>query len=244
VIPALREFARGVRYAVGGFDLVFRPGIRVYAFIPLLINVLLFAGVVIYGARLLHDFIHAWLPGAWEWLSWLIWPLFAFIAFTVVFFCFTLVANLVAAPFNGLLAGAAEASLTGVNATDSGDMIRLPREIAGAIVSELRKFAYFIVRVIPLLLLFFLPGLQFFAPFLWFLFGSWMLALEYLDFPMGNHGIAFPDQRDAARAERSLALGFGAGALVLAMIPVINFMAIPVTVCGATRLWLERIRRR
>ena len=80
------------------------------------------------------------------------------------------------------------------------------------------------------------------APFLWFLFGAWMLTLEYMDYPMGNHGIIFPEQRQTLSAKRQLAFGFGVGAMAITLIPVVNFIAIPVIVCGATKLWVEKIR--
>ncbi len=69
-----------------------------------------------------------------------------------------------------------------------------------------------------------------------------MLALEYMDFPMGNHGILFPDQRKSLWGKRKITFGFGVGALVLTLIPVANFIAIPVIVCSATKLWVERIQ--
>ena len=52
----------------------------------------------------------------------------------------------------------------------------------------------------PLLLLQFVPLLNVVAPVLLFLFGAWMFALEYLDYPMGNHGALFREVRAARRA--------------------------------------------
>ncbi|MGH8120148.1 MAG: EI24 domain-containing protein, partial [Gammaproteobacteria bacterium] len=103
-------------------------------------------------------------------------------------------------------------------------------------------FTYFALRAVPLILLFFIPLLQFAAPFLWLLFGAWLLALEYLDFPMGNHGLAFPEQKNRLQQKRRLALGFGAGIFTLTMIPIANFLAVPVGVCAATRLYIGHLR--
>jgi len=236
------DFISGFKYALKGFSLILKPRVRLYVVIPLLINSLLFAGAFIYGANLVNDFIDSWLTGWWEWLRWLLWPLFVIVALTVIFFCFTIVANLIAAPFNGFLAEAAELHLSGVKLSDTGGQSQLPAQIKKAIKSEFKKFTYFALRAVPLFILFFIPIIQFAAPFLWFLFGAWVLALEYMDYPMGNHGIIFPEQRNAMKAKRQLALGFGMGALVLTLIPVINFIAIPVAVCGATKMWVERIR--
>ena len=239
----MKDFVAGIKYVTAGFGLIIKPGIRLYVLIPMLINAILFAGVITFGAHMLNDFINTTLTGWLEWLRWLLWPLFVIIALTVVFFCFSILANLIAAPFNGFLAEAAEAHITGVTLSDTDGFLQLPTLIKKAIKSEFKKFTYFIVRIIPLLILFIVPVVgQMVAPFLWFIFGAWMLALEYMDYPMGNHGIIFPEQRQVLANKRQLAFGFGLGALLLTLMPVINFIAIPVIVCGATKLWVERLR--
>lgn len=238
----MSDFIAGFKYVLDGFGAILKPGVRFHVLIPLLINALLFAGVITCGANILHDFINTWLTGWWEWVRWLLWPLFVIVAMTVIFFCFSIVANLFAAPFNGFLSAAVEYRMTGIKPDTGGGLAQLPGEIKKAALSEGRKFIYFALRVIPLILLFFIPFIQFAAPFIWFLFGAWMLALEYLDFPMGNHGISFPEQKNILKQRRQLTLGFGTGVLLLTMIPIANFLAIPVGVCAATRLYIERLR--
>jgi CysZ protein len=238
----MQDFISGIKYVTAGFSLITRPGIRLYMLIPMLINAILFAGVITFGAHLLGDFIDTTLTGWLEWLRWLLWPLFVIIALTIVFFCFSIVANLIAAPFNGFLAEATEVHLTSIKLSDAGNLKQLPADIIKAIKSEFKKFTYFSIRAIPLLILFVIPLIQIAAPFLWLIFGAWMLALEYMDFPMGNHGVTFPKQRQTLWSKRKITFGFGIGALILTLIPVANFIAIPVIVCGATKMWVERIR--
>ena len=237
----MTDFIKGVKFAFGGFGLINKPGIRLYVLLPLVINTLLFTLVIVYGAGLMGDFIDRLLAHwTWlEWFTWLLWPLFAIVMLIAVFFCFAVVANLIGAPFNGFLAAAVESRLTGTAGTDSGH--GLLYEIVMALKSELVKFLYFIVRAIPLLLLLLIPVI---GPVIWFFFGAWMLALEYLDYPMGNHGMFFPDIRQNARSRRALALGFGSGVLLLTMIPLVNFIAMPVAVAGATRLYLDEFKSR
>ena len=74
---------------------------------------------------------------------------------------------------------------------------------------------------------------------IWFLFTAWMMAIEYGDYPMGNHDIIFKQQREKFADNRQLAFGFGTGVMLLTMIPVVNFLAMPVAVAGATRLYVE-----
>ena len=238
----MNDFTTGFKYVLSGFKLIIQPGIRVYVLIPLLINTILFASVIAYGSNLLSDFLDSWSTGWWEWIKWILWPLFVLISLAVIFFCFSIVANLIAAPFNGLLAEAVESKLSNTMLTDTGSIKAIPEEIIKAMKSESRKFLYFIIRAIPLLLLFIIPILQVAAPFLWVLFASWMLALEYIDYPMGNHGIVFPEQRKIMTIKKKQTFGFGLGIMLLTFIPVINFVAMPVAVAGASKMWVEKLK--
>ncbi|MFQ5661151.1 MAG: sulfate transporter CysZ [Gammaproteobacteria bacterium] len=241
----MNDVITGFGYILAGFKLIVKPRIRLFVITPLLVNTLLFAGIIIYGTSQISDLI-AWLSSlsSWtEWISWLLWPLFMIISLIVVFFCFAILANLIAAPFNSFLAAAVEFSLTGEKNSNSGNLTALPAEMLAILKAEARKLLYFIVRALPLLLLLVVPVLgPVLGPVIWFLFGAWMMALEYLDFPMGNHGMLFPQIRQTLAAKRRLTLGFGIGAMLLTMIPVLNFIAMPVAVTGASKLWLDKIR--
>ena len=72
----------------------------------------------------------------------------------VVFFSFTVLANLIAAPFNGLLAEKVEKSLGGDIPSEDTEWKALVADIIPSILVELRKLSYFLLRAIPLLILF------------------------------------------------------------------------------------------
>jgi CysZ protein len=113
--------------------------------------------------------------------------------------------------------------------------------VVEAVAGELGKLGYFVTRAVPVLFLFLIPGLNALAPIVWMLLGFWFLALEYSDYPMGNHDLSPRAQRSLLRKKRVSALSFGAGATVLMLIPVLNFAAMPATVIGATQLWTDRL---
>lgn len=236
------QMIKGSGYVLRGLRLIAQPGLRRYVVIPLLINTVLFAGAVVYGAHLLEVLINSWLPDWAHWLQWILWPLFVVLAAAVVFLGFTVLANLIGAPFNGLLAEAVERRLTGKGPGTESGWTALPREIVISIATEVRKLAYFAIWAIPIFLLSLIPGVQVLAPFLWFVFGAWALALEYGDYPMGNHGLGFREQRTVLASRRLLTLGYGGGAMILTMIPIINFVAMPAAVAGATAMWVDQLR--
>lgn len=247
----VRSFWAGADCALRGLGSLARPGIRRFVAIPLVVNVLVFGGGLWWATTALAGLVEGWVSGAvsWlpDWLDWLalvmqflLWVVFGSGALIVVFYTFTVVANLIAAPFNGLLAEQVERRFYG-SAPESA--IPLWKELARAPAQELRKLLYFVAWAIPLLLLFLIPGVNILAPFVWALFTCWMLALQYLDYPLGNRGLAFAEQRGTLRRERPMMLGFGAVVLVYTLIPGLNFVAMPAAVVGATLLASERLGR-
>jgi CysZ protein len=235
----------GAAYLLRGLELVARPGLRRFVALPLAINVAVFAlllWVAVGEFNALVDYLTPQLPQWLAWLAWLLWALFAATAAVLVFFTFSVVANLIAAPFNGLLAEAVERHLTG-RAPPGGDGLKAAlKEAPAALLDELRKLGYFAKWAVPLLILFVIPGLNLVAPILWGLFSAWMLAVEYGDYPMGNHGLKGAEQRQRLNGSGLMALGFGGMTLLATMIPVVNFLVMPAAVAGATAMWVERLK--
>ncbi len=232
----------GASYFLRGFKLINQRGIRKFVAIPLLINTVLFAALIIFGFQQFNEFLDWLLPGWLEWLWWLLVPLFTIALLLVVFFTFTLIANVIGAPFNALLAEALEEHLTGRKLEDSGGWGKMFKELIPTVWAELKKLLYFILWSIPFLVLFLIPVINLLAPVLWILFTAWMLSLEYLDYPMGNHGISFDEMRARLHERRTLSLGFGAATMVATSIPIVNFFVMPTAVAGATALWVERLK--
>ncbi len=230
----------GASYLIRGLKLLAKPGLRRYVVMPLLINILVFTLLAWLGISQFNSLLDWMLPQD-SWLSYfrfILWPLFAIAAILVTFYSFTILANLFAAPFNGILAEKVEAMLTGKPPYQPHEGIM--QAIWPALRSELIKLGYFLIRALPLLLLFLIPGVNIVAPILWFLFGIWYLALEYADYPMANNGLTFKNQHGQMKQIRLAALGFGGSLTLLMMIPILNFAAMPAAVAGATAMWCDR----
>ena len=232
----------GALYFVRGFAIVTRPGIRAYVVVPLLINAGLFTALMYLGASWLIDFATGMLPGWLDFLAWVLVPAFVLASLTAGFYTFNLVAALITAPFNGLLAEAVERHLTGRSPPSAGGGWRaFLRQLAATLAAEARKFAYVALRSLPPLLLFLIPGVNVVAPVLWLLLGAWMLALTYVDYPMANHGIGFDELRARLRERRLLGFGFGGAVMAALAVPVLNFLVVPCAVAGATAMWVEQL---
>ena len=75
---------------------------------------------------------------------------------------------------------------------------------------------------------------------IWFIFSSWMLSLEYLDYPLGNHNILFKKTRSLVKQQRAACLSFGAITSAFTLIPFVNFFVMPIAVAGATLLYIDK----
>jgi CysZ protein len=245
----MQQLFKGAGYLFKGFSLIHKKGIRRFAYIPIAINTLLFSFAIWLGInkfdQWINSFISSWLSWLPEfilnWLMWIIWPLFAGLLILIVFFSFSIIANLLAAPFNGVLAEAVETKLLGETPT-SMSWTEILKDAPKLLWNEIRKLMYILLWMVPLFIFSLVPVLNIIAPILWIAFSSWMLAIDYHDYPMGNHQLKFPAQRALLRQKRSLALGFGAATLAATMIPFVNFLVIPAAVAGATALYLDNLK--
>jgi CysZ protein len=231
----------GATYFINGLGLINKKGIRRYVLVPLLINIFIFSIGLWFAVAQFEIFIDWALSGLPDWLSWLkwiMWPLFAVTFYGLVFFGFTIIANIIAAPFNGPLAAAVERHITGNQ--DFSSNKTFIEEIKYALINELVKIRHSLYLMMPLaflsLLSFAFPLISPAVAVLWMVYTVWVLTLEYADFPLANHGIDFIDIRKKLANKRFLSLGFGSMAMLVTLIPFVNFIVMPVAVAGATKM--------
>lgn len=239
---AIGNPAKGAQYFFKGLKLITKPKLRWFVLIPLFINIIVFTTLI----HLLVDQLDFWIdyyiakiPSWLAFLEWLVWTIAVVFIAIIVFYTFTLIANIIGAPFNGLLAEQAEYHLKGEAVAESmsvTDMLKLfPRSIA----REAQKLLHYIPRVlIALILSLLFPP---FAPLIWFVLGASMMSIQYCDYPMDNHLQSFKTLRSTLKKNTLTSHGFGGIVMLATMIPVVNFFVMPAAVCGATAYWVEEL---
>ena len=237
----------GFGYFGSGFDLITTKGLKRFVFVPLFINLVLFSTAFYFLLGEIQggiDYITGLIP---DWLGWLktainffVWPL-AVISILLSFaLIFGTLANWIAAPFNGLLAEKVERHLTGQSLGDEG-LMAIVRDLPRTFGREVTKLIYYLPRALGFLLLFFfLPVI---GQILWFLFGAWMMAIQYTDYGADNNQVSFSEMKRRMAESRLNNLLFGVVVYFLMAIPVVNFFLIPVAVAGGTVLWTEHLRK-
>jgi len=228
-------------YFFRGLTLIHTKGLKRFVVVPLLINLVLFSFafyILLAQVNAMVSAVQQYLPAWLHWLEYLLIPLGVMTLVIGLAYSFTMVANFIAAPFNGLLSEKVEAHLSGRTLPDvgvSGFIKDIPRMLG----REWQKLLYALPRAIILFILFlFLPLV---GPILWFLFTSWLLAIQYIDYPYDNHKIDFHTMRVQLRAQPGNSFAFGITVNIACMIPLFNLFVMPIAVCGATAMWVDRL---
>ncbi|MEO5331689.1 MAG: sulfate transporter CysZ [Magnetococcus sp. YQC-5] len=235
---------QGAAYLLRGIRLLTVPGLRQFVLMPLLLSGFLYSMGSWYAFSRIREWsmgINAMLPSWLQWVEWVVIPLLFVLLGTTLFWTFGVMANLLGSPFNALLAEKVEHHLS-ISLHNQTPSTGLLGNIIPTLTSEINKIIYFLLRAIPLLLLFVVPVINIAAPLLWILFSCWMTAFQYADFPMSNHNMNDKQILAKLREKRLLTLGFGAATMLMTLIPFVNFLAMPAAVAGATAMWVEHWR--
>ena len=185
--------------------------------------------------------ITGWLPDWLAFLAGVMTFLAAVMIFAVGIYVFTMLANIIASPFNAILSEKVEERLVpGLERQSPGVMLIVGRSVA----REFSKLMYLLPRLIGLLLLSVIPGINALAPFAWILFGAWMMAIQYVDYGADNNQVSFSELKSRLGQARWQALLFGLVVYFVLAIPLVNLFLIPIAVSGGTVLWVEHLRQK
>ena len=230
----------GAHYLVRGFHALRQRKVWPFVILPLCINLIIFillSQYLITQGQYWVTQATGWLPDWLDFLGKLIWLITSLLILLIWVFCFTLVASFIASPFYGFLSAVVQTQYDGSSPANNRS---LWQEVPHALGRELSKYAYYLPRLLLLFLLSWIPPLTLVAPFLWFFFAAWMLAIQYLDYPADNQAQPLSTMIATMKNQRLTYLGFGGLISIGMMIPLINLIVMPASVAGATLLYLDQ----
>lgn len=223
-------FAEGLSLAVS------RP-LRRFVWVPLATSLLAVALLLGVGYALIGD-AAAWVVAAtpdWlDWLGYVVSALLYVLGLVLAGWLVGFVAVLLASPFLGALAAGAERERFG-----DAPMVAssLAQTLATTLRREARKLRHYLPRLAVVFLITLTPLLNFAAPVCWFVFGAWMLAVQFVDYAAENRGLDFEETLVVLRRHRPAALAFGGIAALLLAVPFAALLVVPAAVCGGALLW-------
>jgi CysZ protein len=230
----------GLSALLSGFGLLFHPRLRAWVFLPILINLVVFALLAWLSVEWLTTQIQAvvnLLPGWLSFLSWLMWALATLMMVLIFGVTFTTLTLLVGAPFYVVLTQRAMAVVSDepLPETQSG-AAGLTLEVAKAMLRELRKILRILPRLVLALIVSLIPVLNVISPFVWLYINSWIFAFQFLDYPLDARARPLSDTRAWMRNHRGASLGIGFGIGLCAGVPLLNVIAFPAAIIGACQL--------
>lgn len=240
----------GAEYLIDGTRLIFLPHLRLFVVIPILVNVVIFlllTSLAVSYFSLATGSITSLMPN-WQWLApvvstlaVILWVAIALIATILYGYSFSLITNLLAAPFYGILAEKIEAHITGTS-PPAEPILQL---IGRVTLRELVKLWYFFSRGLAIfigcLILGFVPLANFFIPIILALWAAWCMAVQYADYAADNNRAPFSYIKHSLGETRYSAWGLGGLTLIGTMIPIVNIFIMPAAVAGGTLYWVREL---
>lgn len=242
ILGSMRGFVSGFFSLWSAFRFVVtNPSLYKYVAIPFIINVVVFSAAIYWGydlfANLAGQYFSAQDPWYWQILAAVVKFTAALITLVVVFFAFTVVGNLIAAPFNDVLSERTERLMTGNHIDEPFSLAQFAKDMWRVMLDEVRKMSIFVVLMVVALLFNFLPGVgSLIYAVLSVGLTLYFLIIEYTGYVFGRKHLGFKDQRKFIAQNRLGALGFAVAVMCMLFIPFVQFLTIPIAVVAATQL--------
>lgn len=231
------NFLNGASYLMEGLKLLNHPKLRLFVLVPILVNTMLFIVVTIAMIQQftsMLDWFMEWLPAWLDFMAWVIGFLLALLVALVYGYSFSMITNVLAAPFYGFLAEKTE-ELAGGRLLEQESLLHM---IPRTVLRELRKLWYFVWRSVFILLLSLIPLV---GPLIAVVWGAWSMSIQYGDYAADNHQTPFIRLRFKLGSKLWSALGFGGAVMLGLMVPVLNIFVMPAAVIGGTLFWLREL---
>lgn len=110
------------------------------------------------------------------------------------------------------------------------DQHSLITNIALSLKREVQKLIYFTPRWLAVIALSFVPLVNIYV---WLVWGSRLVAMQYVDYPLDQRGYDFAEAKPHLRQHRNLYWGMGLTLQVVLLIPIFNVFLIPGAIIAA-----------
>lgn len=225
-----------------------------WATLPALVNFVVFLIVFALFLQIFDDlyvmatsFLRMDTPTAWyAWLwvaplrllAWLIGLCMLVVAMVVIYGVFLLLGTIIASPFLAMLSQTVE-EILGSPPVAPTTMQGQWQALGGTVLDELRKLVFFIGVQLGLFVLGLIPLFTPVTIVAAALFTMFFLPLEYAGFAMDRRQLHFAQRRQLLWQHRWTTLGFGAAASLTFLIPLLNFVCLPLLVVSGTLFILD-----
>lgn len=232
----------GIQYFFRGIKLILSPDLRRYIWVPIIVNLFLMIGIFVGIALFLQHYMVLFLASYPQWLiliaGGLFWILYSLISLLVGTLLFTMLTNLIASPFYGILSERIEEKVEG--------QIQRPFTMKMMLLlwyhtflRECRKLLYFVPGLLICISFLIFPFLSPLFPIVWWAIMSWMMVVQYSDYAADNQGIPLKQMIITLKQQSLTTLSFGSIVSIALAIPILNIVVPLIAVAGGTLLWID-----
>jgi len=219
-----------------------RPSLLKFVLIPMLINIAVYVGVIYFASTHFGTVMDWFISTPSVWYTYVLYYAVAVVlvvsySLTVVL-SFTIVGNLIAAPFNDLLSGNVAGREGGLVVQESGGgLTQFFSDAKRVIFIEMKKMILLIVVGLGSLFLNLIPLLGIVSSIIAVI----LLAFEYIDYNFSRE--MWPVRKRMVFIKDHLfeSIGFGFAVGLGLVIPLLNFFSIPMAVIGGTLLFSKSV---
>ena len=241
----MKDFLFGFTYPFRSLKFFFSHSVLIkYSIAPMLINLLIYGSIFILSYSWLMGSLEKWLgienTEAGFWLKFLHTALLIIGFLLVLFICyllFTILGNIVTAPFNEEISQRVEEIITGKKEHKMGFWEDAYTSIKG----EIQKLAFYLIILLFIFSLNLIPVAgSVVSSILGVIFSSYYNALDFLDYPMTRKKMSFREKLKVTSKGRLVTYGFGFIAFLLLFLPIVNVFMKPILVVAGTSLFYEK----
>jgi len=223
-------------YLIEGVRRLSTKGLKRFIILPILFNLILFSALFYSVYHYLFPYAQIYINQLPAWLGFMsgvLFVVFILSCFLIFLSAFTVVFNLLAAPFNGFLAEKAQY----IFYNEVIPSLSFSTIAIRSIKRQGHFILYFIPRFLCMCILFFIPFLHPVFPFIWFAFNAWILSVQYQDFAMDNNLVSFSEMKRKIAKNKAQTFGFGSLVHIISFIPLLNIFIMPAAVIGGVLMY-------
>ncbi|MFA5405237.1 MAG: EI24 domain-containing protein [Ignavibacteria bacterium] len=242
----MKDFFFGFTYPIRCINIFLKnPKIIAYSLVPFIINVIIYGTIFVFSYKWIIGFSGN-VTGAKEvystWWQELLNILLLFVSFFILliicYLAFITLSSIITAPFNEKISCLVEEVFTKNKVKYD---IGFWKDAWLSIKAELLKILFYLVILIPILLLNLIPFIgSIFSTVFGILFSFFYNALDFLDYPMTRKYFNLRKKIKIVISKKLLSIGFGCCVFLIMFLPFLNVLLKSVCVTAGTALFFEK----
>ncbi|MCL1911697.1 MAG: EI24 domain-containing protein, partial [Leptospirales bacterium] len=227
-------------------SLVKQYKLYVYFIIPFLLNIVILSSIFYFSFTTFKPLIESLITGSgiiFDMLRFIINPLLLIIQAIITIFVYSIIGNIVTAPFNDFLSQKVEVKAFGENFDEK---LTLKSIIANIIYVAGNLIKLLLLMAAAHILIFLFNFIPLFGNILYtvlgFLITAFFFGFQFYDYPFERRRYTFGKKLKTAFRFIPQVLGVGVGFFLLSLIPVINFLGLNMATIAATVMFSNCIK--